>query len=303
MTVTRVQLSDNGPEFSRFVAGFWRALSWEKSKQELLSFIEQNIELGVTTMDHADIYGQYSCEAAFGDAMALKPSIRDRVELVSKCGIKPAFDTLPERYVNHYDTSQQHIISSVEQSLTNLKTDYLDLLLIHRPDPLMQADEVAQAFEKLNQQGKVKHFGVSNFNPAQFELLQSRLDMPLVTNQIEISPLEMKAMFDGSLDYCQQHRILPMAWSCLAGGQIFTSQSEKAKRVRSVLVDIAEQVDAETIDQVVYAWILALPSKVLPILGSGRIERTRSTIKAEAITLDRQQWFSIWQASMGHSVP
>lgn len=303
MTVTRVKLAESGPEFSRFVAGFWRALSWDKTTQELLTFIEQNIELGVTTMDHADIYGQYSCEAAFGAALALKPALREQVELVSKCGIKPAFDTTPERYVNHYDTSQQHIISSVEQSLQNLNTDYLDLLLIHRPDPLMQADEVAEAFTKLAVEGKVRHFGVSNFNPAQFDLLQSRLDVPLVTNQIEVSPLEMKALFDGSLDYCQQQRISPMAWSCLAGGRIFTAESEQAQRLRSVLVEVAQQVGADTIDQVIYAWILALPSKVLPILGTGRIERTRNTIKAESITLDRQQWFSIWQASMGHSVP
>ncbi|MFO6425155.1 aldo/keto reductase family oxidoreductase [Motilimonas sp. KMU-193] len=303
MTVSRLQLTESGPEFSRFVAGFWRAASWNKSAQELLTFIEQNIEVGVTTMDHADIYGEYRCEAAFGAALKLKPSLRDDIELVSKCGIKPAFESTPERYVNHYDTSREHILASVERSLTNLNTDYLDLLLIHRPDPLMQADEVAEAFSQLKQAGKVKHFGVSNFSAAQFSLLQSRLDAPLVTNQIEVSPLQMQALFDGSLDYCQQHKIAPMAWSCLAGGDIFTSDSEQAQRVRQVLVEIAQQIGADNIDQVVYAWLLGLPAKVLPIIGSGRIERTRMTVKAESLQLDRQQWFSIWQASMGHSVP
>ncbi|WP_434340698.1 aldo/keto reductase [Motilimonas cestriensis] len=303
MTVSRIQLGSKGPEFSRFVAGFWRALDWNKSDQDMLTFIEQNIELGITTMDHADIYGQYQCEAAFGRALKLNPGLRSKIELVSKCGIKPAFDCTPERYVNHYDTTLQHILYSVDQSLQNLGTEQLDLLLIHRPDPLMNADEVSKAFEKLKQNGKVKHFGVSNFSATQFSLLQSRLNFDLVTNQIEISPLNMQSLHDGALDYCQQHNITPMAWSCLAGGDIFTAQTEQAIRLREVLVNISKELGADNMDQVIYAWLLALPVPVLPIIGSDRIERSRTTVLSEQLQLDRQQWFSIWQASMGHSVP
>lgn len=303
MSVSRIKLAPDGPEFSRFIAGFWRAMSWQKSPQDLLAFIEQNIELGVTTMDHADIYSDGECEKAFGAALKLKPELRDKMELVSKCGIKPAFDTRPERYVNHYDTSKSHIIASAEQSLINLGVDCLDMLLIHRPDPLMNAAQVAEAFQQLKQQGKVKHFGVSNFTNSQFELLQSACDMPLLTNQIEISPMNMSALHDGSLDYCQQHKVSAMAWSCLAGGEIFTGETEQAKRLREVLIKIAAEVGAANIDQVIYAWVLALPAQVLPIIGSGRIERTRTTVQSESLQLDRQQWFSIWQASTGHSVP
>ncbi|RJG49564.1 aldo/keto reductase [Motilimonas pumila] len=303
MTVSRVKLSPQGPEFSRFIAGFWRAMSWQKSPQDLLAFIEQNVELGVTTMDHADIYSDGECEKAFGAAIKLQPGLRDKIEIVSKCGIKPAFDTRPERYVNHYDTSKEHIIASAEQSLLNLEVESLDMLLIHRPDPLMDAEQVAAAFSLLQQQGKVKHFGVSNFTNSQFELLQSACEMPLLTNQIEISPVNISALHDGSLDYCQQHKVSAMAWSCLAGGEIFTGESEQAQRLREVLIKVAAEIGAANIDQVIYAWILALPAQVLPIIGSGRIERTRSTVATEALQLDRQQWFSIWQASTGHSVP
>lgn len=288
---------------SQFIAGFWRLDSWQQTPSETLRLIEHYLSLGVTSMDHADIYGEYSCEVLFGNALALNPSLRDRMQIVSKCGIKPAFSSTPQRYVNHYDTSYQHIIHSAENSLAALKIDYLDLLLIHRPDPLMNADEVAQAFEHLYQTGKVKHFGVSNFTPAQFDLLQSRLDRPLVTNQLEISPLQLSTLQDGSLDQCQQYRIAPMAWSCLGGGEIFNGTSTQAVRLREVLTDIAKAHGSDDISQIIYAWILALPSQPKPIIGSGNTDRISAAIASKQIILDKQQWFSIWQASTGHSVP
>ncbi|MFA9207181.1 MAG: aldo/keto reductase, partial [Yersinia sp. (in: enterobacteria)] len=158
---TRSQLAPLGPEFSRMICGYWRLMEWGMSPEQLLVFIEQHIELGITTADHADIYGGYQCEQAFGQALRLKPSLRDQLELVSKCGI--ATTAKPEHALGHYITDSSHIITSAEQSLAHLHTDYLDLLLIHRPDPLMDADEVAEAFTQLHQSGKVKHFGVSNF--------------------------------------------------------------------------------------------------------------------------------------------
>ncbi|MDT3274426.1 aldo/keto reductase family oxidoreductase [Shewanella sp. SP2S2-4] len=296
-------MSESHFTFSEFVAGFWRMESWDMTPMQRLSLIEQYLELGVTTMDHADIYGQYQCETLFGEALALKPALRQQMQIVSKCGIKPAFACHPERYVNHYDTSCEHIIASVEHSLMQLNTDYLDLLLIHRPDPLMDADAVAEAFKILKQAGKVQHFGVSNFTNAQFSLLQSRLDAPLVTNQVELSPLAMSTLHDGTLDLCQQRRIRPMAWSCLAGGRIFETTNPQAVRLHQTLKLIAEQVGAQDISQVIYAWVRMLPSRPVPLIGSGNIERIKRAVASNEIQLDRQQWFSIWQASMGHSVP
>lgn len=213
--VQRITLAPQGPEFSRFVMGYWRLMDWNMSAQQLVSFIEEHLELGITTVDHADIYGGYQCEAAFGEAMKLSPALRQRMEIVTKCGI--ATTAKAEHAIGHYITDRDHIIRSAEQSLTNLATDYLDLLLIHRPDPLMDADEVAEAFLALHQSGKVRHFGVSNFTPAQFTLLQSRLPFTLATNQVEISPVYQPLLLDGTLDQLQQLRIRPMAWSCLGG--------------------------------------------------------------------------------------
>ncbi|NMH66854.1 aldo/keto reductase [Shewanella salipaludis] len=290
-------------QLSDFVAGFWRMTDWNMSPQQRLSLVQHYLDLGVTSMDHADIYGQYQCEAQFGEALALAPALRQRMQLISKCGIKPAFDCHPERYINHYDTSARHIIESVEQSLTRLGTDYLDLLLIHRPDPLMDADEVALAFDRLRQTGKVLHFGVSNFGPAQFQLLQSRLSTPLVTNQLEISPQRLTSLHDGSLDLCQQQRISPMAWSSLGGGNIFTGTDEQSQRLRQTLARITAEVGAQDMSQVIYAWVRMLPSRPVPIIGSGNMARIGAAVASTRIELDRQQWFSIWQASTGHSVP
>lgn len=289
--------------FSDFIAGFWRIDSWNMSPQQRLDLIEHYLELGVTSMDHADIYGVYRCEALFGEALALKPQLRQQMQLISKCGIKPEFNGYESRYVNHYDTSKNHIIKSVENSLNRLKTDYLDVLLIHRPDPLMNADEIAETFEQLHAQGKVRHFGVSNFTTNQFNLLQSRLHAPLITNQIELSPLAMQSLHDGVLDQCQQHRITPMAWSCLGGGELLSANTSQALRIRNTLHDVAQQVGTEHISQVIYAWVRMHPSCPAPIIGSGNRERITSAVNSANIHLDRQQWFSIWQAAMGHAVP
>lgn len=293
-------------EMSEFIAGFWRMHTWDMSTQQRLHLLETYLDLGITTMDHADIYGQSLCESLFGEALALRPSLREQMQIVSKCGIKPAFDSAPERYVNHYDTGQAHILASVDASLNRLTTDRLDLLLIHRPDPLMRADEVAATFEQLKQAGKVLNFGVSNFTPAQFDLLQSslhRFDIPLVTNQVEISPMNMTSLSDGTLDHCQQHKIPPMAWSCLGGGNIFSSDDESSQRLRLQLAKIADEHGTQDISQIIYAWILALPSQPKPIIGSGQAHRIAAAQASRRIKLDKQQWFSIWQASMGHSVP
>ncbi|MGL5948503.1 MAG: aldo/keto reductase [Aeromonas sp.] len=299
MTVSRLQLHPQGPEFSRLVMGYWRLMSWQKSPRELLDFIHQHLDLGITTLDHADIYGDYQCEAAFGAAMHLAPSLRDKLEIVSKCGI--ALTSNPAHALNHYNTSAAHIVQSAENSLRHLHVDALDLLLIHRPDPLMAADEVASTLEQLVAAGKVKHVGVSNFTPAQFNLLQSRLSLPLVTNQVEISPLAPQATLDGTLDLCQEKRIKPMAWSCLGGGALFTAPAYAP--LRAELSAIAEEIGAQSIEQVVFAWVLMLPSQPLAIIGSGNAQRIAQAAAADKLTLSRQQWFRIRKAALGFDVP
>ena len=299
MMVQRIALAPQGPEFSRFVMGYWRLMEWNFTPRQLVSFIEAHLDLGVTTVDHADIYGGYQCEAAFGEALKLAPHLRARMEMVTKCGI--ATTAKPEHALGHYITERDHIIHSAEQSLRNLATDYLDLLLIHRPDPLMDADEVAEAFLQLHQSGKVRHFGVSNFTPAQFSLLQSRLPFTLVTNQVEISPVHQSLLLDGTLDQLQQLRIRPMAWSCLGGGRIFSDAD--CQPLRDELHQVATELNAENIEQVIYAWVLRLPSAPLPIIGSGKIERVRSSLGALNLQMSRQQWFRIRKAALGYDVP
>ncbi|MEX5410252.1 aldo/keto reductase family oxidoreductase [Atlantibacter hermannii] len=297
--VQRITLAPQGPEFSRLVMGYWRLMDWNMSARELVSFIEQHLDLGITTVDHADIYGGYQCEAAFGEALKLTPQLRDRMEIVTKCGI--ATTAKAENKIGHYITDRAHIVESAETSLKNLAVEHLDLLLIHRPDPLMDADEVAEAFLQLHQAGKVRHFGVSNFTPAQFSLLQSRLPFTLATNQVEISPVHQPLLLDGTLDQLQQLRIRPMAWSCLGGGRLFND--ETFQPLRDELQQVAQEIGAQTIEQVVYAWVMRLPSQPLPIIGSGKIERVRSAIQALSLEMTRQQWFRIRKAALGYDVP
>jgi len=303
MTVSRIQMTDSGPEFSRLVAGVWRLGEWGMDTRGLLNFIHGCLDLGITTFDNADIYGGYACEGLFGAALAAEPGLRDRLELVTKCGIQLVTGNRPGNRVHHYDTSRDHIIGAAENSLRELHTDTLDLLLIHRPDPLMDADEVAEAFGALWAAGKVRHFGVSNFLPWQFHLLQSRLDLPLVTNQIELSVLHLAALHDGTLDHAQRLRVPPMAWSPLAGGRLFDAHDERAGRVRAALEAVGQELGGAAADQVALAWLLRHPARVLPVLGSGRMERIHAAAMAEGLTLDRQQWFAIWEASAGREVP
>lgn len=303
MTVSRIQMTESGPEFSRLVAGVWRVREWGMDTRGLLDFIHGCLDVGITTFDNADIYGGYTAEGIFGAALAAEPGLRNRLELVTKCGIQLLSPNRPGNRVHHYDTSRDHIIASAENALREMRTDYLDLLLIHRPDPLMDADEVAGAFGVLRAAGKVRAFGVSNFMPWQFHLLQSRLDFPLVTNQIELSALYLDPLHDGTLDQLQRLRVPPMAWSPLAGGRLFDPHDERAARVRAALARAGDELGGAAVDQVALAWLLHHPARVLPVLGTGKIERVRAAADAERLVLDRQQWFAVWEASAGREVP
>lgn len=297
----RVHLT-NDLTFSRIIHGLWRLADWNMSPQELLTFIETCLEMGITTFDHADIYGGYTCESLFGDALALNPSLREKIELVTKCGIKLVHPNRPDHKIKSYDTSKEHIVASVDRSLQNLRTDRIDLLLIHRPDPLLNPEEVAEAFELVHSQGKVRHFGVSNFSPIQFDLLQSYLSLPLVTNQIELSVTNYTNFQNGTVDHCMTRRIKPMAWSPLGGGDIFQSMEDKHVRLRATLADIANEVGATSIDQLMYAWLLTHPAQILPVVGSGKLERVKVAVDSCQSQLSRQQWFEIRKAALGKDV-
>ncbi len=300
---TRIELTSEGLELSRFVVGVWRLAEWPLRGEDLRQFIHAALDLGLTSFDHADIYGDYSCEAIFGQALAAEPGLRGRLELVTKCDIKLLSGQRPEHVVKHYDTSRDHIITSAESSLRLLQTDYLDVLLLHRPDPLMDADEVAAAFVALRASGKVRHFGVSNFTPAQFDLLASRMPFPLATNQIELSPLHLLPLHDGTLDHLQRLRVAPMAWSPLGGGRLFMGDDDQARRVRAALVLVGDELGGASLDQVALAWLLRHPARVLPVLGTGKVERLAAAVAAESLPMTRQHWFTIWQASAGQEVP
>jgi predicted oxidoreductase len=293
-------LSAEGPALSPIVAGVWRMADWQWSVTERVQWIEGCLDLGVTSFDHADIYGGYQVERLFGEAIAASPTLRHRMQLVSKCGIKLVNAARPSHTVKHYDTSGRHIIASAEESLRQLRTDHLDLLLIHRPDPLLDADDVAAAFTALRSAGKVRHFGVSNFTPRQFELLHSRF--PLVTNQIELHPLCLAPLTDGTLDQCQQVHVRPMIWSPLAGGALLTSADAGAQRVRHAMQAIAD-ARGVALATIAFAWLLRHPSRPVPVAGSRRLSAMQEATAALALTLDAQEWTAIWEAGRGTELP
>ncbi len=290
----------NHSPLSPIVAGAWRMADWNWTAQQRLRWIEQCLELGITSFDHADIYGGYTVEDLFGQALALSPGLRQRLQIVTKCGIRLVHPRRPTQAVKSYDTSAAHVVASVENSLRALRTDHLDLLLIHRPDALMDPDELADTFQRLHQSGKVKGFGASNHSPSQFALLHHR--HPLLTHQVELSPLQMKALADGTLDQCLDLGIRPMIWSPLGGGRLFTSQDEQATRIRSVLARLADRYGVAPAT-VALAWVIRHPSGPIPITGSQRVQALREAVAALGVKLEAQHWYEVWQASMGHEVP
>jgi len=300
MQSPRIRIASSGPEFSRVVLGLWRLAEWNMSAGQRLDLVEQVLDLGVTTLDQADIYGGYRSEELLGEALALAPGLRHKLEIVSKCGIRLVSENRPQHRLKHYDTGREHIIASVDNSLAALRTDYLDLLLIHRPDPLMDADEVAEAFDALRRAGKVRHFGASNFTPVQFALLASRV--PLVTNQVELSVMHLAPLHDGTLDQCQQMRLAPMIWSALGGGRLFSEDSPRAQQLRTVLDTVAAERGVSP-TTAAYAWALRHPSKPLVLTGSQRVAAIREAVAATGVVLSREQWFAIWTASAGTAVP
>lgn len=288
--------------FSPVVAGLWRLAKWSMSPEALASWTSDVIDQGIDTFDLADIYGSYTCEGLFGDALRRAPGLRDRLRLVTKCDIKLVSPQRPHHTRHVYDTSRAHILASVENSLRALATDRIDVLLLHRQDPLMDPAEVAEAFDRLEAAGKVRAFGVSNFTPSHFAMLASHVRQPLVTNQVEASVLRLAPLTDGTFDQCLERRIRPMAWSPLGGGRLFSADTPEVDRARAALRAVAA-ARGVSLDTVAYAFLLRHPARPIPITGTQRLDRIVAAVAALGVELTREEWFELYCAAKGSPLP
>lgn len=294
----RVDLTSN-VSLSRLVYGMWRLCDGgESTPAQVQAKIEACLAQGITTMDQADIYGGYTAEAALGDCLKAAPQLREQIEIVTKCDIVAPMGRYASARVKYYDTSRAHIEASVEHSLRLMNIEHIDLLLIHRPDPLMDHVETGGVLDELVQSGKVKAVGVSNFKPWDWSLLQSAMNTPLATNQIEMSILAHDAFTNGDLAYLQERGVAAMAWSPLGGGALF---GEAHTALNGILATIAaeQQVD---IGAVAVAWLLAHPANIIPVLGTNNMARIGQIADAMKVEIDRQTWYEIYTAALGHEV-
>ena len=291
---------DMSVKLSPIIAGVMNWGVWDKNlnSKEMQHLIHLFLENGITTFDHADLYGGYTTEAAFGKALTSSKIDRKNIQLISKCGIRHVSENRPENVVKHYDYSKEYIIWSAENSLKNLQTDYLDVFLLHRPSPLIQADAVAEAVEKLKAAGKILSFGVSNFTASQTELLRQKTEVSF--NQIQFSATNHEAMIDGSIDYMQLHHIQPMAWNPL--GVVFRENTEQTQRLKLMFSKLVEKYHVGS-DLILLAWILQHPAHILPVAGTINVSRIQQLMKVKSLVLDKQDWFAIWIESMGNKVP
>lgn len=289
----------NITKFSKIIAGTMTWGKWGKrlQKKEISSLIKHCFDLGITTFDHADIYGGYTTEEDFGNAFPGTKIKRDKIQLISKCSIQLMSDNR-KSIVNHYDYSKEHIIRSTENSLKNLKTDYLDLLLLHRPSPMMDPDVVKEAVSELLKTGKILEMGVSNYTPSQIKMLESRV--PIAANQVEFSLTSNSVMYDGTLDDVIAQNRLAMSWSPL--GSYFRENNKKTQRIRRELEPMMNKYNA-TEDQLLLAWIMKHPANIHPVVGTTTKERLTASCEAMDIELELEDWFILLEASLGHSVP
>ena len=273
--------------------GIWGANHSVKDVQHL---IETALNQGLFTFDHADIYGNYTTEKLFGDAFSEMQISREQVQFISKCGIEMPCENR-NFGIKSYNYSKKHIINSVDQSLENLKTDYLDLLLLHRPSPLMDPDEIAETFDRLRDQKKVRHFGVSNFSVSQFELVNDAF--PLLTNQMEISVNKTDAFYNGTLDQMLLKKLRPMAWSVM--GNYFTQPSAQNARIKKVLDELCTKYGAEE-NHILLAFLFLHPAQILPVIGTSKGQTIKDLKKSLDLKLDREDWFRLLEAVEGKEV-
>ncbi len=288
-------------ELSQVIVGCMRAKDAGMEGERMLRFVEECLDLGIDSFDHAPVYGGYACEKLFGDAvLRKKPELRRKMKIVTKTGI--VLPGTEGNQVIYYKSTKKEIIKELEESLEKLGTDYVDLLLVHRPDPLADPAETADALETVVKEGKALHIGVSNFMPSQITMLQSYLSIPLVTNQMELSVKNVDNFFNGVLDDALTRRMPLMAWSPLGGGSVFSGEDGQSVRLRKVLAEIAQD-HGTTMDGVMYAWLFVHPVRIAAITGTMNIERVRTAADARELSLSYDEWYRILAASRGFDVP
>jgi predicted oxidoreductase len=291
----KIYLSDSGPKVSPAIYGFWR---WSDEGENTIKEMEKTVnlclELGINTFDHADIYGKYQSEELFGKVMQQKSFKREDVVLFTKCGVNLVDPSQPSIRVKHYDTSKDHIIKSVDNSLKKLKTDYIDIFMLHHLDPLTNLEETASALMGLIGEGKIKHIGIADFSVFQHQLLASYLRKPIVANHVELNLLNTTAIDDGRIDFIKQKYGKPLAWAPLAGGRIHNGTDETAVKVRKKLEEIGKKYNAN-IEQTAVAWLIKIGA--LPIIGTLDEQRIKNAASAFSIDLDRQDWYELYAAA------
>lgn len=285
--------------YSKIIAGTMTWGSWGKqlSTKEMIQLMQHCLDIGISTFDHADIYGDYTNEIEFGNAFSQSNIDRASIQLISKCGIQHTGKTRSNK-IKHYNYSKEYIIWSAEQSLQKLKTEYLDLFLLHRPSPLIQPEEVAEAIAQLRKDGKIRDFGVSNFTPSQIALLETAI--PVMGNQVEFSLTADTVMYDGTLDDILANKRFGMAWSPL--GSFFGEQGEQAQRIKKVFAEFQEKYGADE-SQLLLAWLMHHPAMIHPVVGTSNPKRLKNSMDATSITLELEDWFELLAASQGHVVP
>ena len=285
--------------------GTWRILDDPQplSSEELAQRFHKCLEVGIDTIDTAEIYGEYAVEEAVGKALKFDSGLSDKFRIVTKAGINVPSEEKSHASIPQYDASGENLVHCVEKSLRLLGVDVIDLFLVHRPDWLTHPEDTARGLQRLLDESKVKEVGVSNYTIYQFETLDRLMSGKLATNQVEFSPLCMDPLYDGTFDQCLQKKVRPMAWSPLAGGTLFSDQEGAAKRLREKLTELSPKYGDAPLDALVYAWILAVPAKPTVILGTNKIDRIVSGAKGGAIQLEREDWYAIWEAAKGESVP
>lgn len=294
----RVKITDD-LSFSRIVYGMWRlGDDSDTSPAHVQAKIEACLAQGITTMDQADIYGGYEAEEVLGNALRAAPALKDQIEIVTKCDIVAPAGRYADARVKYYDTSRAHILASVDHSLRLMGVDRIDTLLVHRPDPMMDHHETGAALDEVVASGKVRTVGVSNFKLHDWTLLQSAMKTKLVTNQIELSLSAHQGFTNGDVAYLQERNVPIMAWSPLGGGSLMTGSGA----VQDAMAAVAK---AHGVDNaaVAVAWLLAHPANIIPVMGTNNLDRIKTLSDATKVKMDRQTWFELYTAALGHEVP
>ena len=296
----------NGQQLSQMAYGVWRlSEATDTSVNANLARIDACLAQGITTFDHADIYGDYRCEALFGEAIKARPALREQMEIVTKTDIMLLSKQWPTTRVKHYDTTPAHVTASVDRSLQRIGVDVIDLMLIHRPDPLCDATALGACLDSLIDSGKVRGVGVSNFMPWDADLLQSRMKHRLQTNQIELSLLQTAPFINGQIAHAQQHHMPVMAWSPLGGGRLHSQAAQAGTAAARLAPKLTELAQASGTDPtaVAMAWLMHHPVGVLPVMGSNQLDRIGAFSQALKVPMDRQTWYELYELANGHEVP